>query len=151
MFNFDASSIETWFIIIEMICLVLAVVFILMQNRGAGLSGSFGGSDEIYLTRRGIEKSVVQLTVACITVFVFIRFLSFYLPQEENEQQTAPATPDSSEIDINELLQEQQPNIESIEPGELQQEGTQQEIVPIEDPANQPSEASEENQATPEE
>jgi preprotein translocase subunit SecG len=150
MFNFDASSIETWFLVIEMICLVLAVVFILMQNRGAGLSGSFGGSDEIYLTRRGIEKSVVQLTVACITVFVFLRFLSFYLPQEEGQQST-PSTPDSSEIDINQLLQEQQPTIESVEPGELENQEVQTETVPIENPSDQGRESSEGSQPNSEE
>lgn len=148
MFNFDASSIETWFLVIEMICLVLAVIFVLMQNRGAGLSGSFGGSDEIYLTRRGIEKSVVQLTVVCITVFVFLRFLSFYLPQEESEQNTQ-TTPDSSEIDINQLLQDQQPTIENVDPGELEGADTSSEITPIQDISDQALEPSEETQVNP--
>ena len=58
--------------------LIMATVLILMQNRGAGLSSTFGGSDEIYLTRRGIEKVVVNLTVVAITAFVIINLVSLY-------------------------------------------------------------------------
>lgn len=59
--------------------LTLATIFILMQNRGAGLSGAFGGSDQVYLTRRGIEKSVVSLTVLCIIAFIVLRILALYI------------------------------------------------------------------------
>jgi protein translocase SecG subunit len=63
----------------QIACLAFAVILILIQNRGAGLSSSFGGKDEIYLTRRGIEKSVVRLTVIFIVTFVVLRFISFYV------------------------------------------------------------------------
>jgi protein translocase SecG subunit len=51
----------------------------LIQNRGAGLSSAFGGRDEVYLTRRGIEKWVVNLTVVCIVLFVIVRILALYI------------------------------------------------------------------------
>ena len=63
----------------QVICLILATILILMQNRGAGLSSSFGGGNEVYLTRRGIEKWVVTLTVVMITLFVVLRILSLYI------------------------------------------------------------------------
>ncbi len=66
-------------ITIEIVCLILASILILMQNRGAGLSGTFGGSNQIYITRRGIEKWVVGLTVFFIVVFVVVRIVSLYL------------------------------------------------------------------------
>ena len=51
---------------------------ILIQNRGAGLSSAFGGSNEVYLTRRGIEKWVINATVVLIVSFCIIRILAFY-------------------------------------------------------------------------
>jgi len=62
----------------QIVCLICATILILMQNRGAGLSSSFGGSNEVYLTRRGIEKWVVNLTVIMIVLFVILRILSLY-------------------------------------------------------------------------
>jgi protein translocase SecG subunit len=59
--------------------LMVAVVLILMQNRGAGLSSSFGGSNEVYLTRRGIEKWVVNFTVIFIAIFIVARILGLYI------------------------------------------------------------------------
>jgi preprotein translocase subunit SecG len=72
-------STQNILLIAQSISLTLAIILILMQNRGAGLSSSFGGSDEVYLTRRGVEKSVVNLTVVCIVVFVVLRIFSLYV------------------------------------------------------------------------
>jgi protein translocase SecG subunit len=63
----------------QILALVLVTILILAQNRGAGLSSSFGGSNEVYLTRRGIEKSVVNFTIAFLVVFVILRILSLYI------------------------------------------------------------------------
>ena len=66
----------------QVICLVFAAFFILLQNRGVGLSSTFGGKDEIYLTRRGLEKTIVNMTVILIAVFVILRFVNlFYVNQ----------------------------------------------------------------------
>jgi protein translocase SecG subunit len=75
MFNL---SLNDWFLLIEAFSLTMVIIFILMQNRGAGLSSTFGGGDQIYLTRRGIEKSVVNLTVFFITAFIVLRIVSLY-------------------------------------------------------------------------
>jgi protein translocase SecG subunit len=78
MFNissWDWHSILTWG---QVVSLVLTVIFILLQHRGAGLSSSFGGRDEIYLTRRGVEKTVVNLSVFTLILFIAFRVLEFY-------------------------------------------------------------------------
>lgn len=62
----------------QMICLVLATFFILLQNRGVGLSSAFGGRDEVYLTRRGMEKTVVTMTVGAIILFVVLRLVALF-------------------------------------------------------------------------
>jgi protein translocase SecG subunit len=64
---------------LQIVFLIIAIVLILLQNRGAGLSSSFGGSNEVYLTRRGIEKWVVNFTVICIVLFVIFRIWSLYI------------------------------------------------------------------------
>jgi protein translocase SecG subunit len=72
-------SFTDWALLIQAFSLTMATIFILMQNRGAGLSSTFGGGDQIYLTRRGIEKSVVNLTVFFVIVFIVVRIGSLYV------------------------------------------------------------------------
>lgn len=75
----DFSDLDKNLLLAQMICLGVAAFLILLQNRGSGLSSTFGGKDEIYLTRRGIEKTVVRLTVIAIAAFVVIRLTSLYI------------------------------------------------------------------------
>jgi protein translocase SecG subunit len=63
----------------QIFCLTMCTILILMQNRGAGLSSTFGGGDQVYLTRRGIEKSVVSLTVVFLILFIIIRIAALYV------------------------------------------------------------------------
>ena len=57
---------------------VLTIMFVLVQNKGAGLSSTFGGGNEVYLTKRGVEKWVINLTVVLIVSFCIVRLLAFY-------------------------------------------------------------------------
>ena len=57
---------------------VLTIMFVLVQNKGAGLSSTFGGGNEVYLTKRGVEKWVINLTVVLIVSFCVVRLLAFY-------------------------------------------------------------------------
>jgi len=66
-------------LIAQAFCLIASTILILMQQRGAGLSSSFGGGNEIYLTRRGIEKTVVNMTVVFIVLFVVLRIVSLFV------------------------------------------------------------------------
>jgi protein translocase SecG subunit len=61
---------------LQMLSLFLSCVLILIQNRGSGLSSTFGGSNEVYLTRRGVEKWVVYLTWFFIASFCILRIYS---------------------------------------------------------------------------
>ncbi len=73
------QSISPYLLPAQIVLLVIATILILLQNRGVGLSSSFGGSNEVYLTRRGIEKWVVNFTVICIAGFVIFRILELYI------------------------------------------------------------------------
>lgn len=65
--------------IIQVISAVLIIFFVLLQQKGTGLSGVFGGSNISYLTKRGAEKSLTILTVVMGAIFVLSIILSFIL------------------------------------------------------------------------
>jgi len=57
-----------------------ALVFaILLQARGAGLSGAFGGDSAVYRSRRGIERRLWQFTIALIVLFVLFSLAAYLL------------------------------------------------------------------------
>ena len=49
---------------------ILMVLLILLQQRGASLGAGFGGSGELYTTRRGLEKSMFNVTLVFAVIFV---------------------------------------------------------------------------------
>lgn len=51
---------------------VLLMVVILLQHRGSGLSAVFGGSGNIYRTKRGLEKGLFILTIILVCLFIGI-------------------------------------------------------------------------------
>ena len=56
---------------IGQIIVSIALVFaILLQARGTGLSGTFGGDSAVYRSRRGIERRLWQFTIVLIALFV---------------------------------------------------------------------------------
>lgn len=63
--------------IIQIIISVLLVAAILLQNRGAGLSSTFGGSGNVYQTKRGFDKFLFVATIGLAIAFVGVAFMSF--------------------------------------------------------------------------
>jgi len=63
--------------IVQIILSVLLVVAILLQNRGAGLSETFGGSGNVYQTKRGFDKFLFSATVIIALSFLGTAFYSF--------------------------------------------------------------------------
>lgn len=62
-----------------LVSLVLMVV-VLMQSKGSGFSGAFGGSSSsIYRTRRGLEKTLFQFTIGVAAAFVIVTVLATIL------------------------------------------------------------------------
>lgn len=58
--------------IIQIIIAVLLMTAILSQNRGVGLSGIFGGTGNIYRTKRGLEKKLFISTIILSVLFFLI-------------------------------------------------------------------------------
>lgn len=53
------------------------VIAILLQSRGTGLSGTFGGDSAVYRSRRGIERRLWQFTILLLVLFVMFSLASF--------------------------------------------------------------------------
>jgi len=55
-------------------------VAILLQQRGASLGAGFGGSSELYTTRRGFDKNLFEATVVLAVIFVLSILIGLVLP-----------------------------------------------------------------------
>lgn len=53
------------------------IAAILLQSRGTGLSGTFGGDSAVYRSRRGVEKRLWQFTVVLLVLFVLFALVAF--------------------------------------------------------------------------
>jgi protein translocase SecG subunit len=63
----------------QIIVSVLLTVSILLQNRGAGLSASFGGDFGGYYTKRGMEKFLFGASIALAAIFLGLSVANIYL------------------------------------------------------------------------
>ena len=59
--------------VILMVCLLVASI--LMQVKGAG-GGLFGGGAAQFRTRRGVEKTLFQITIVLAVMFVILAVLN---------------------------------------------------------------------------
>ena len=55
--------------IIQMTIAVMLITVILLQSRGTGLSGIFGGTSNVYKTKRGLEKKLFIATIILSILF----------------------------------------------------------------------------------
>jgi len=71
---------QTYFTIAQMILSVALTAALLLQVRGGGLGGIFGQADTVYRTKRGVEKTLFQLTIVLIVLFVAISLIMLRFP-----------------------------------------------------------------------
>ncbi len=65
--------------IIQIIISVALIAILLVQAKGSGLGGIFGGDTSIYRTRRGVEKTLYQATIGLAVAFFAVSILSVLL------------------------------------------------------------------------
>ena len=58
---------------------VALIAAILLQARGTGLSGTFGGDSAVYRSRRGIERRLWQFTIALLVLFILFALVAVYV------------------------------------------------------------------------
>lgn len=65
--------------IAQIIISVLLVAAILLQQRGTGLSATFGGEGNIYRTKRGLEKVIFTATIVLAVLFFTLALYSIVI------------------------------------------------------------------------
>jgi preprotein translocase subunit SecG len=62
---------------IALILVSLALILtVLLQVRGGGLGGIFGQQDTVYRTKRGVEKTLFQLTIVLVVIFLVLSIIA---------------------------------------------------------------------------
>jgi protein translocase SecG subunit len=64
---------------VQIVLSVLLMAGILLQQRGTGLSSTFGGSGMEYSTKRGAEKVIFYATVVIAALFIAASIISVRL------------------------------------------------------------------------
>ncbi len=65
--------------IIQIIISVTLMAIILIQVKGEGGGGMFGGGVGVARTRRGLERTLYNVTIILAAVFLLMSFLSAFL------------------------------------------------------------------------
>jgi len=58
---------------------ILLVTAILLQQKGSGLSATFGGEGNVYHTKRGLERVLFISTIILATIFLILAVLNLFL------------------------------------------------------------------------
>jgi preprotein translocase subunit SecG len=64
-----------WLNLAQIVICVSLIVVVLLQTRNSGLGSTFG-NDSIYKTRRGLDKTLHQLTIILAVVFCALSLIS---------------------------------------------------------------------------
>lgn len=62
---------------LQIILGILIIISIILQSRGSGIGGAWGGGGEFYSTRRGIESTLFRSTILLVILFVIVSFALF--------------------------------------------------------------------------
>lgn len=61
---------KSFLTIFQIVLSVLLILTILLQEKGVGLSATFGGGGEFYRSKRGIDRLLFILTIALSLLFI---------------------------------------------------------------------------------
>ncbi len=60
---------DTLISVIQIVLSTILTIIILLQQKGGGTSGIFGGSSNVYSTKRGVDKILHYATIAISAMF----------------------------------------------------------------------------------
>ena len=70
---------QTYLSVAQIVLSIALILAILLQVRGGGLGGIFGQADTVFRTKRGVEKTLFQLTIILVVLFIIISIVSLTL------------------------------------------------------------------------
>jgi preprotein translocase subunit SecG len=59
----------TYLYIIQIIISTALIAAVLLQTKGSGLGGIFGGQGAVYTSRRGVERTIFNVTIGLVVAF----------------------------------------------------------------------------------
>jgi preprotein translocase subunit SecG len=62
--------------IVQIIVSLVLIFVVLLQTRGSGFSATFSSDSSIYRSRRGVERTLFNFTIALAVLFVLISIAS---------------------------------------------------------------------------
>ena len=66
-----------YFLIAQILISIALIATVLFQLRGGGIGGIFGQADSVYRTRRGIESTLLRLTIILVVLLVVFAVLIY--------------------------------------------------------------------------
>ena len=67
---------NTYLSIAQIVLSVALILSIMLQVKGGGMGGIFGQADSVYRTKRGIERTLFQLTIVLAVIFIIISIVA---------------------------------------------------------------------------
>ena len=67
---------QTYLNVAQIVLAIALILAILLQVKGGGLGGIFGQADTVYRTRRGVERTLFQITIVLAVLFIVIAIIS---------------------------------------------------------------------------
>ena len=65
----------TYLLVAQILIILALITTVFLQLHGGGIGGIFGQADSVYRTRRGLEKTMLRLTIILAIVFVIFAVL----------------------------------------------------------------------------
>jgi len=65
-----------YFNFVQIILSIALIVLVMLQSKGGSLSRMFGGEGGVYKTRRGVEKTLFNVTIGLVLAFFVFSVLS---------------------------------------------------------------------------
>lgn len=57
---------------------IALIAVVILQGKG-GMSGGIFGGDSMYTSRRGVERTIFNITIGLVVVFIALSFWAFFL------------------------------------------------------------------------
>jgi preprotein translocase subunit SecG len=69
---------QTLLLVLQSVVSIFLIIVILLQQKGVGLGGAFGGEGNVYRSRRGAEKFLFTLTIILGTIFLVLAVIAAF-------------------------------------------------------------------------
>lgn len=81
LYSLQMETLKALLPIVTMVISLLLIAGIVLQQRGAGLGGAFGGDNfaSTFYKRRGAEKFLFNATIVLAVLFVLVAIANFLL------------------------------------------------------------------------